>query len=1176
MKTLKLIFLLTFLSLNAHAARLSEEEKVDVKRQLDELIAETKDQDGFVTMDKFNAMAFQSLESFHANRKMTREELIKFKEMLEGIRVKAAAKDREAQIRDLFDKNLLKMAQGKEPGLIAEGQICNDWDCEKGLECAPVPPRLEKGGQCKSGDMACNKDSECCSGECVTGDDGKKACEFTFRCYRPVAQDKSCLENPVCGKGSCEEIFFADANIGACVKNGVSCKSNVDCCSDSCEKGKCVENYRCRDCISSGKLERGQKCCEDKAMEQDGKCVPINIPLNPFVDVLKQTLDFVFPAAQASSVDITLNNGQDDSGSSNTTNLRNYVEGQGQNINPGSGLGGQELAENHGEMAKLMLATDAGSNFDTCEINLLNDHVKKLRGTSMVGSPGVSMLEVELALLGFEFVATGSSQIQDYWKGGSSNKSLNERVRQIADKRRDRRLAFYGDLQWFQPKIKCLCLEKTGWKEMTAEQKTYYKDSCRLGKVIPEMSGDTTEAALLQYRATRDDLAAQQAPSQAEWDAYIAGLIADENNPNEGNDAAGLKGLQLLEAWASANARIEEVGLVLASLSMDELDDVHHWMQTEAKWNQPSETKQADLYKFEIQNPAMPSNPALLVALLSAGAVAIIGGIVAPASWVAFGVISVTAMGLGAGVWVTSSLRGAWFSKAPEVQDHPLGNSYKCGKNDGENCQQFTRKLTQPYNSVCGRYISSNACIKHFIVDKSDNGHRMLVDPWIPHGLSQSEIIKDSRDFSVLLNDGYQRALTLMKTPPSTQFGIKGSKQVDAWRGHGSLMRYGSEQLERTAITANVLAKYAPALRNNANDYIVQTNLKNKIIQKAGQYLKDQGFVTSEAELQRFGEYVYANHFVWSKASYADVLAYPQPGFVSYIGLIANGLAANTETSAVVASGYSNMQAHYANQQNLVGGIYKDEGTRVEIASGGQQGIGGGANQVGLGDSFGISGFGGASALGGAGASGSLSGGGLGDGNFDSSLFDAGVNDAIAKLRKVRARQKANADAFKKAMGSSERGKRMVAAAAKFRDDFYKGSMGNANNIGASTGGLGNLLGSTGSSATGGGDANNGENDAATGAKSSLFSDGVGRTGGGRDGGGGYGSGGSSAFNQGVSGSGGLSPEDARRLNDAIKNRDNNADKYQRQDGMSLWEIVTNTYIRVYDRLLERKKNDLD
>src|SRR5690606_15160468 len=74
-----------------------------------------------------------------------------------------------------------------------------------------------------------------------------------------------------------------------------------------------------------------------------------------------------------------------------------------------------------------------------------------------------------------------------------------------------------------------------------------------------------------------------------------------------------------------------------------------------------------------------------------------------------------------------------------------------------------------------------------------------------------------------------------------------------------------------------------------------------------------------------------------------------------------------------------------------------------------------------------------------------------------------------------------------------------------------------------------------------------------------------------------YGAGGAdSSGGAGGSRGSGISPEDTKRLSEAISNRDKDSDKYDRQDGMSLWEIVTNTYIRVYDRLLERKSNNLD
>src|SRR5690606_17123357 len=86
---------------------------------------------------------------------------------------------------------------------------------------------------------------------------------------------------------------------GACAGNGLKCESNLDCCSDSCVKGQCVENYQCQDCIKSGKLSAGQKCCADEAYEKNGQCVPLVVPLNPFVKVFEGFLNLIIPSAHA-------------------------------------------------------------------------------------------------------------------------------------------------------------------------------------------------------------------------------------------------------------------------------------------------------------------------------------------------------------------------------------------------------------------------------------------------------------------------------------------------------------------------------------------------------------------------------------------------------------------------------------------------------------------------------------------------------------------------------------------------------------------------------------------------------------------------------------------------------------------------------------------------------------
>lgn len=1263
MKTLtilKLFLLSALLVTSVHAARLSEEDKADARRQLDELIQETKGSDGLIQMDKFNVVAFQSLEEFHVNRKITREELLKFKQELEGIRVKVAPKDREAQIRTLFDKNLLAVDNSKKD-LIKEGGICNHWDCAKGLKCAPVPPRVEVGSRLKSGDQFCSSDSECSSGECYEGDDGKKRCEFTYRCFRPVAEGKSCLENPVCGKGSCNEVFFSDANIGACEKNGVACKSNLDCCSDSCVKGVCAENYTCQDCIKSGKLSRGQKCCADQSFEENGKCVPIVIPVNPFVKILEQTLDVVFPSAQASEQDCsqitdsdpnmqearraecysqqygegtpapvsTPNTASEYSSGAQQWNNTSFVKGQGLSADQTDGAG-------IGQMGRLSIATNAPSNFDTCEINLVNDYAKRLR-ESFMGDSNVSMLEVELALLGFEYVAGGDNQIEDYWKGGEGNKSLHERVKAVAKKRTNLRAAFMDDLRWFEPKVTCLCLEKTGYKLMTEEQRKTYEETCRLGLAIPSLDGGITKKVtynntvgesveadykvfsaedLEKYRAEREEEVAKLAMSPEQWNAHIEelkrSLAAQE--VEEGADALGMKALELLEAWAAANATIEEVSLLLTNISLSDLDDVHEWMVSDAAWNNPERNthRKNELYKFEIKNQSsFPSDPMLAIALLSAGVVAVLGGFAFASTisaWVSIGVITSAAASVGAGMWMISSLRGAWYSTSPYVQDTSTG-SYKCGKSD--TCSTYDRYVYQPYNTVCNKHISANACIKHFIVENSDSQNpAMVIDPWIPQGMSLTDVVKDTRDLSSLLDQGWNKAYEQMKQdiPYPSNFNSKAASSVQAWIQAGNTPQYSEDIFTTTVITNEILGKYAPALNGNAeSSYVISSSLKEKIVTGAAEFLKEQGWVSSDEEANAFGNYVYKYHFIWPKTTLSDVMAYPQPGFITYIGLIADGLASNMEFSASVAGGFRQLQQSYNNEIARRGENFGLDGNRISVGGRPTEGeltaIDGNANGAGSGVGFNdfgnVSGFGSSNVAGLNNGDGLLAGSTFGNGGFDASLFGSGVNAALSNLRDFRDKQKKTAEKFKKNISKTERGKRLISKAGDFRKRFFSDSNGGAGSGGLLGAGLGgNLLShnqNTGSASGASG------SDAGLGSGSSFFSEGVyGSTGGGRnndkDGSAaGYGFGGDytgpysgaagsarrlnsgSTSGKRISGSG-ISVEDERRLMEAIRIRDASRDSgaYDRRDDMSLWEIVTNTYIRVYDRLLERKENSLD
>lgn len=1196
---LKALLISLFVFSNVQAARLSTADKKDVEAQLEELITETKDSKGIIQMDKFNAEAFQSLEKFHVDRKITRKELLVFKEELERVRVKVSDKDKEAQIRKLFTQNLLQVDKTSKP-LVKENGVCNHWDCEKGLECAPVPPRAEKRNRSKGGDQFCNENSECTSGECYKREeDGKKVCDYTYRCFRPLKIGSSCLSNPVCGGGECKEVYYSDGNIGACGKAETSCKSNVDCCSDSCVKGQCVENYKCEDCISSGKLKRGQKCCVDKAFEKNGSCVPIVVPLNPFVNIFKSILDIVIPTASALAPLEEIDGGGGGGGGGYvpppTSNVnqqyRNNVGSS--NSTGGEGMDAEQLNfRGQKDIERFSLATDKISNFETCEINLLNDYAKRMSETKMPGNDQVTMLQVELALLGFEFVAGGDNQIKDYWKGGQESQTLHERMRLIAKKRAKVRKDFYNDVKWFEPKVECLCLEKTGWKQMTAEQKEIYENKCRVGLAIPPFEGDQNPDTLQKYRSERDAKSLELAASPQEWSEKIAEYKrAEENNEiEEGDDALGIKALELLIAWANANATIEEMSIIASGMAMEDLQVIEKWGETEAKWSEVEERKKS-LYMFTVDEAPAPSNPMLVVALLSAGVIAIMGGFAFSATisaWATIGVVTSAAASIGAGMWMIGSLRGAWYSASPYVSDQNV-ESYKCGKNDGDMCYKFQRTLTQPYNDVCNKHISASACIKHFLVVEENGQQNMLVDPWIPQGMGLNEIVKDTRPLADLLESGYNSAYSLMRSripaPHNNKYareGVANNKSV----------------LEQTVITNEVLGKYAPALRSNAQDYILNPAVKETIIAKAAEFLVDQGWATDPMQAKKFGEYVYKNHFVWSKMTYSDVLAYPQPGLVSYIGLIANALATSMEMSGYNGGGFKERERLWKKYKKDIEDRFVPKGDRISIdgrpnnGSGTTlNGDGTGANGIGFNNLDSLSGFGSGNMAGLNGKSGTLSGGGFGNGGFDSSLFSSGVNSALSNLRDYRKEQKAKADAFKDRVGGTDRGKRLLEKAGNFRDEFYANS---TNGKAAGSGGLG--LGSAGNLLGSNKDATNLGNSSGDGKdgdkKSSFFGEGIGRSGnsgagagsgqGAGFGSGDYGNGGGGAYGDGSGdsadgrGAGGLSPEDARKLSDAIKSRDGNGGKYSRKDGMTLWEIVTNTYIRVYDRLLERRSNDLD
>ena len=181
---------------------------------------------------------------------------------------------------------------------------------------------------------------------------------------------------------------------------------------------------------------------------------------------------------------------------------------------------------------------------------------------------------------------------------------------------------------------------------------------------------------------------------------------------------------------------------------------------------------------------------------------------------------------------------------------------------------------------------------------------------------------------------------------------------------------------------------------------------------------------------------------------------------------------------------------------------------------------------------------------------------------------------AVGNLRASRKEQLKALDTYNKAMasnGDKERTAKMASASKKFSKSFATGS---------SAFGSGSSLFASGNSSGSNSDANAAKKDAknsyGSGSNSAYGTSGTGALFGG---GSGSSSSSSSSNNTADSGSGSGSGSSAAasadqdRLADAIDARNKNKDKYQSKDGQSLFEQVTNAYIRNYDKVLIRKKD---
>lgn len=1046
--------------------------------------------------------------------------------------------------------------------------LCHSsFECGAGLDCVGVPARAQDKlenilkvskidpTKCLPSGSITSDFSQCCSGE-TKESYGKTVCAEIKACSTAVAQGSSCFDNENCSKGlecvqaqsfNCGVQSFSSI-MGIALPAGLKdagsvCKTNNECASDSCISGKCQENFTCLPaCVGSQNTpDRGKKCCPGLIEENvNGKvmCVPNCPPMGAFVPAKKspstvsQILDFLSPIASANAQD------QD---------FRNQIKSQKDKFAPGSIH--REVQESESKIIKdaLTLSADerkqktianvpafslrAGSDFVSCNIDFRADHYIYLQNKEDQEKKIAKgkLFDIEMALLGFEFVALGNGT-QDYWKVGDEGKTMHNRLREVAEKRREFRRAYLEDLKVVNKEVRCLCLDKNGYEKISAGDQEWFREYC--------------PAEYQVYTDTKAQLAEQE----VETDDYDG-------------DASGIKYKRMLVAWTAANKHFADILYSGNNVHLAELNGLATWARTN-NWYEV-ETKQYDVFNFTVKNPGAVASGILVGAMLAAAVVAVVSGMAMGPTislWATIGIISASGVAGGAGMWLVGALKGAWVAQGPEVYDDHVKGPYKCGKKD--QCSDYKRILYQPYNNVCKTHTGANACVRSFLVYQNEGKDQVLVDPFIPLNVNKDDLIKDKRSYATLMDQGFQNALKVMQS--KRPGGQQNTSYFDA-----------------TFIDSAVIGHYTPPIEKTYKEtYVLDIQQIEAIKKAARDYAVAEDFFSSSAteNLNNFADYVFKFHFVWPRVSLADRIAYPLPGFQTYLEMVSSMLDVIAIDNGANIAGYSELNENYVNDYLHT---IKNIGTASRLSQKDVQGINVDPQEAVNADVKKIeSSFSRSAGLFNNSASTGLSSSGnvldIGSAASDAAsglLSDTEqVKNAIAANAKTREDNARRLADFKK----KNSGNKKAEALAGFKDQMMAamtsplgGAQGAASGLASSAFGTG-LLNGAGSGQKAMADKDKAAEETSNIDWGDAFK--------GNSPGGGSGYGGvdyGAQYNGGSAAGAGLANDsDNKRLFEAVEARDSSSSKYQGSEGDSLFDKITKAYIRNYDRVLRKIPSD--
>lgn len=786
----------------------------------------------------------------------------------------------------------------------------------------------------------------------------------------------------------CIPTNYNTSETNECVETGNKPKDGKLCCSDKIGPGGiCVENLKCDICFRGGEVPNGDgTCCPGfYPTKGEGKCIQDFPPLIPTVNLLDGeeesdglfknfisiVLNSILSSANAeetihdSSVlsseqrkefdksrsDCFSGNagGTEESREALDLCLQGVSNAENEAINQASKTKGQE-----GEISRKEYISNfnvekkvvkKSSNFDKCEFHSYNDNWNSSSDTYR---------NAQMVLMGFEFIHSGKGT-EDYWLD-DNGKSIFARAKEIAKRLRANRVTMlqkYAEID----------------KRMEEECKVFFstmKGKKGDGKTVTSFKDKDVEE---DVGLTDEDLENKETTYDSKKEADIA---------ETGRGASGIKHMELIARFTKLRRQAQMVSFAKTADLEKEFKELAEYVEKnrwEQSWDTPTGARLSStgtfLYDYTVKK--LKGFWAVFFIILALAAIVVLFAVAGPAatllgskflvSSAAGAIAGVSLVGsiavLNSNAWngigdrsgarIAESLsRDAMYGdKTREIRDIEY---YPGWKKSGwfHKKKKFARHYFAPYfnaaaeqsdmtkgaskvgpNKYCEVHASSRVCFRniHALI-YSEQGQkeqlRFLLDAKIPPFVDASKFETET-NFIKMVNDGYTRGRNaLLKTKP---------------RGRYVKKRFQRQNfLSQKDLEINFMpkkGKWTPkVLQPEMGKLIVEAAKKFALCKKLeGECAvpdidkNHYGFgelFSDEKDAQAFGSYVFQHHFLWPSLASTNYMAYPSMSMSSYFHAVNHFLRIVGSLSAARIGSFTDLAGKYENYLMDLEGEYSD------------------------------------------------------------------------------------------------------------------------------------------------------------------------------------------------------------------------------------------------------------